>query len=355
MIREETFATEWLEQLRQQSKYRRINPPLFEKMIYALLLVEHLALSGLDFIFKGGTSMVLMLKDLDRFSVDIDIITEKSKKDVEKALELVLSNSLFTGWKEDLRESNIMIPKAHYKLFYKSEINSNAEILLDVLFEKSYYSQTVKLPVKSSWLVSKEPFVEVEVPGVDSLLGDKLTAFAPNTTGVPYHSGKHIEIVKQLHDVGKLADSTTDMKIVADTFMKVALRQIGYRRLSIEPQEVCDDIFGTALIIAKESRKMNQGEDLIKMTEIIAGIKGFQSFLIHGSFHISDAVLAASKAAYLSAKIKTSNYSPLKLYLGNISGQIENTEYNFLNRLQKINKEAFHYWYETLRVLKLAG
>ena len=134
--------------------------------------------------------MVLLIKNPDRFSVDIDIMTEESKADIEKSLKYVVLNSRFTGWEEDLRESNVSVPKTHYKLFYKSDIKPNAEILLDVLFEKCYYLQTVKVPVASSWVMSEDPCLEVIVPGVDSLLGDKLTAFAPNTTGIPYHSGK---------------------------------------------------------------------------------------------------------------------------------------------------------------------
>ena len=35
--------------------------------------------NGLDFIFKGGTSLVLLLNDLKRFSVDVDIITVESR------------------------------------------------------------------------------------------------------------------------------------------------------------------------------------------------------------------------------------------------------------------------------------
>ncbi len=43
------------------------------------------------------------------------------------------------------------------------------------------------------------------------MLGDKLTAFAPNTIGILYKRpnqffSKHVEIIKQLYDVAKLYD-----------------------------------------------------------------------------------------------------------------------------------------------------
>ena len=42
---------------------------------------------------------------------------------------------------------------------------------------------------------------------LDDILGDKLTAFAPNTTGIPYEKSglsRAMEIIKQLYDIGNL-------------------------------------------------------------------------------------------------------------------------------------------------------
>jgi len=55
-------------------RFRGRDPILIEKMIMALTLVEELQLSGLDFIFKGGTSLLLLLGTPQRFSIDIDIL-----------------------------------------------------------------------------------------------------------------------------------------------------------------------------------------------------------------------------------------------------------------------------------------
>ena len=49
---------------------------LLEKTIGTLYLVENLANEGLEFIFKGGTSLILLLNEIKKFSVDVDIITE---------------------------------------------------------------------------------------------------------------------------------------------------------------------------------------------------------------------------------------------------------------------------------------
>lgn len=45
---------------------------LLEKMIRALMLLEGLSKSGLTFIFKGGTALMLLLDSAKRLSIDID-------------------------------------------------------------------------------------------------------------------------------------------------------------------------------------------------------------------------------------------------------------------------------------------
>ena len=57
MISAQSRTPEWIMRIREDSRGR--DPILIEKMIMALTLVEELQLSGLDFIFKGGTSLLL--------------------------------------------------------------------------------------------------------------------------------------------------------------------------------------------------------------------------------------------------------------------------------------------------------
>jgi hypothetical protein len=55
---------------------------------------------------------------------------------------------------------------------------------------------SIARPVKHAVVQTASPDIFVTVPTVDWLLGDKLTAFAPNTTGIPYKVGKETEIIK---------------------------------------------------------------------------------------------------------------------------------------------------------------
>ncbi len=98
-----------------------------------------------------------------------------------------------------------------------------------------------------------EPLL-VDVPSLEDLLGDKLTAFAPNTTGVPYFKGEYsmsMEIMKQLYDVGNLLEVVTDARIIKTTFSRFAATELAYRNIeSITEKEVLEDIFQTSLCIA---------------------------------------------------------------------------------------------------------
>lgn len=71
MINKESLSAEWLAEKKRQYKK---DPGIIEGMIHALYLLDQLRTTGLDFIFKGGTSLILLMQRPLRFSVDIDII-----------------------------------------------------------------------------------------------------------------------------------------------------------------------------------------------------------------------------------------------------------------------------------------
>lgn len=57
MISGETHTKEWLENTRNLLKGK--DPILIERVIKALTLLEQLKLQGVDFIFKGGSALLL--------------------------------------------------------------------------------------------------------------------------------------------------------------------------------------------------------------------------------------------------------------------------------------------------------
>ena len=75
MISTQSHSKDWIMGIRGRS-CTPTDPILIEKMILALTLLENMSSSGLEFIFKGGTSMLLVMGVPMRFSIDLDIVME---------------------------------------------------------------------------------------------------------------------------------------------------------------------------------------------------------------------------------------------------------------------------------------
>lgn len=354
MILAESFHPDWIHSHREKVGFEKINPPLVEKMIYALALVEALAATGLDFVFKGGTSLVLLMPSAGRFSIDIDIITQADRKEIEDTLNKICAGNPFLSFKlNEQRSYKPGIPKAHYSLFYQSGLTGKEDhILLDILFDTHSYSSLLETPVTGQWIRTDETLIPVKIPTHESITGDKLTAFAPNTTGIPYNKGKELEIVKQLFDLGRLFHEIKNMEEVGASFDKTVVKEIIYREGNYNRNDVLDDIVQTGLLIARRDR--NKGEPhASNFKEIQRGLLQFKPYQMTSFFRIDEAIVSSAKAAYMAACIKAGVGGNLEIYQPAYNKQdflIQNTEYNFLN---KLHAEPLFYWHKSLRILQL--
>ncbi len=365
MIKDHCFTDEWLEGFKKQKDHKRIDKIILEKMIYALHLLERLKSNGLEFVFKGGTSLVLLLEEGNRFSIDIDIISKTERNELELILQKVVDSSNFTGFELDEHRSyKPGVPKAHYKFSYDSTTKGKypGSILLDVLIEDSIYPELIEKPVSTKWIETEKETM-VSLPTIDSITGDKLTAYAPNTIGIPYFKGKDkqpfsMEICKQLFDLSKLFEHIQNMEVVAASFQVFAEHEIAYRRngnpeVEITPEIVLQDTIDTCIILVKRDRGTD--DEKAKFKELQKGILAFGTgFLMAGNFRIDDAVPASAKIAYLAAKIKVNDLTPIVYYEGqDIKNMtIEDEDWNFLNRLKKQpDKSSFFYWFKTVEIL----
>ncbi len=363
MIKEHCFTDKWLDVFKKQTAHRRIDKAILEKMIYALHLLERIKSNGLDFIFKGGSSLVLLLEEGNRFSIDIDIICNTDRETLEKILNKVVDSSNFKSVELDEHRSyKEGVPKAHYSFAFDSVTKGkySGTILLDILIEDSIYPAITEKQIQTKWIETDTKTV-VAMPTIDAITGDKLTAFAPNTIGIPYFKGKDnqpfsMEICKQLFDLSKLFEKIENMEIVAQSFEAFAIQEIEYRKTEtsdLTPEKVLQDTIDTCMILAK--RGSGTADEKSKLVELQKGIRAFGTgFLMVGNFRIDDAIPAAARIAYLSAKILHKELSPLEYYKGqNIKDiTIENQNWNFLNRLKRQpDKSGFYYWYKTVQLL----
>lgn len=357
MINQQNISIEWINKVSKEN--RNTDKILVEKVIRALLLLEGLVKQKLPFIFKGGTALMLHLNSIKRLSIDIDIILSKGIDNMEDILNSVAKEQGFLRKELQYRSAQSRIKKEHYKFFYTPLHKSNkAEeyVLLDVLFEEINYAKIIKIPIQSVFVPMQESPVMVDVPCLEDMLGDKLTAFAPNTTGIPYfkkEDSMSMEIIKQLYDIGNLLTEVNDTSIIKTTFYRFAKTELTYRDTSaLNEQDVLEDIFQTSLCIA--SRGVD-GKGDFKQLQL--GIQRIGSFIFSESYHLEKAIVHASKAAYLSSLIKYDakevekfkNPTQIKDWL---IGEPMNIK---LNKLKKSNPEAFFYWYKIFELATQAG
>jgi predicted nucleotidyltransferase component of viral defense system len=348
MINQKEILAEWLNQVSKQ--HRNADKILVEKVIRAFLLLEGLAKQKIDFVFKGGTALMLHFNSTKRLSIDIDIILPNETKNLESILDTIAKEQGFLKWGLQHRSTNSKIKKEHYKFFFAPLHKTKKDeeyVLLDILFEEVNYENVISLPIQSDFVPQSGKALNVNIPSLEDILGDKLTAFAPNTTGIPYfkkEDSMSMEIIKQLYDIGNLFDAAQDIDAIKTTFYRFAKTEIAYRNSKeISEVDVLEDIYQTALCI------ITRGADgKGNFEELQNGILRIKGFIFSESYHIEKAIAHASKAAYLSALIQHDAKAidkfenPLQLKDWQISEPLNNK----LNKLKKSNPEAFFYWYK---------
>jgi predicted nucleotidyltransferase component of viral defense system len=359
MITPETFQSGWIEQLR--GRHKNIDPNIAEKMIVALTLVERLAQEPIPFVFKGGTCLVLLLEKARRFSIDVDIVTEMSQVELEAALSRIAEQPPFLRFKYDEERSNKDdIPRGHYYLYFTPILNQKRPVdypepyvALDVLYEAHGYPELREVPVTSDFLVSDSSPQMVKVPSIESITGDKLTAFAPRTTGILYGKRKEQEIIKQLFDVGVLFSEVQNVEVVAKSFAATVAKELAYRQLPHSPAEVLHDTIQACLLLSHHRINHAQTPDPDSAKELATGVIRFANFLIGTRFNLDTAIIAAAKTAYLAARLIVEDYSALPIYKNQpVAGLrvTEDPQLIFLNKLRS-TPEAMFFWQQTVQLL----
>lgn len=345
MINARSYTIEWITDLRNKLG-KRIDPKLIEKVIYALTFLEQLQLNNLNFVFKGGTALLLATEKPKRFSIDIDIITEEPEDKIKEILEKISQLEMFIRWEDDNdRKHTPDAPIGHFKMFYKSVVDGHEEpILLDLLYTANPYPETKEYPINHSWLATSGEDTIVVLPTFEAILGDKLTAFAPKTTGILYSKNRPVEIIKQLYDIGFLFDQIINLNVVRESFSRVVQEEISFRKLNIDADEVLKDTWQTCYTLAERDMKSDE------FKELQLGIKNFTNFIID-RFSIEEAITAGAKVAYLTTLLTKEENQEIERFKNPLEIKdwlIEDQAYNKLNKLKKTNPEAFFYWYKSI-------
>jgi hypothetical protein len=355
MISSRSFSKEWLLHVNKTLGWNRQEVQLknMEKAIAALYLLECLKKESLDFIFKGGTSLLLLLGKIYRLSVDVDILVEKRNQDFGAAFSRICSSSeLFYRYEKQIRDTDMILKTEHYKFYYRPFADDTGEsyILLDLYCAENPYARTSEVMVAADMLDTDGENISVLMPDADCLLADKLTAFAPTTIGIPLSARpgkrpKRIEVLKQMYDIGKLFDLSGDVRNIHKTYFAAANHEIAARGLGITAADVLKDTSHYANIIGHRGRIEKDAYDLIAK-----GYGDFRKFVADMTFNENQAVLSAAKIAYL-VSVLLYGKDEIEKYDGDMNmsdWKITGKELSAFNDYKLINPEAFFYWVKSI-------
>jgi hypothetical protein len=353
MIVEKCFTSDWITE--QRSKGLSANRPIIEKSIRALALLSHLAEAGLDFVFKGGTSLLLHLNPIRRLSIDVDILCGITGETLENQLKRIATLPPFIGFSEDDRGARGLPRRRHFRFNYPPIEKGDPQpyILLDIVEENECHLPLTTLPIKTDF-IETDRNIQVKIPTIEGLLGDKLTAFAPNTIGVPYEStggvSQALQVAKQMFDVGGLFSAAQNMGEIIRAYKESCRKEAGYRNIKYSEEESLRDTIQTSLTFCGQGLKKFPPDG--NASKLILGCKSLQNHLVNCRFNpVMEAKAAAAKSACIAAiilagkaglniqQVRFDSSKTGELARKNLEGQ-----FSPLVKLRSANPESFHYW-----------
>ena len=349
MIKKECYTQSWIETKKNEFGG---TPYTIEKVIYAFTLLEALVISGLDFVFKGGTSLLLHLDKINRLSIDIDIVCNEDDAKIEMVVESISGISPFKRSSKDDRGERGLPNREHFRFYYNS-IDSGKEenVILDIVRDKCGLPLSEKEISCYVFDTEGDP-LKVKIPTIEALLGDKLTAFAPNTIGVPFVTEKgkkrELQVIKQLFDVGELFSNANELSKIKEAYSLNFKVENGYHENKYSINEVLEDTKHHCMIILHHIMKGYDYPDV--SAEMLSGIHKLTNHLIGIKFRYNNEAKIAAAKAYLLCEYILGNcnlkeidlkYEVVKLKT--LSDKKLISKLSHLERLKAINPEAYYY------------
>lgn len=342
MIAKHCFTKEWLSKIKLD--FPAIDPTILEKTIYAFELLSLLVQEEIDFVFKGGTSLLILLPQPKRLSIDVDILTAIKPETLEIKFNSIIKKEIFFEWSEDPRTES-KIPKKHYKFFFNSVVNPTfkSSVLLDILFQENPYPKTDSKPVKSQFFETTSD-VKILVPTVNSILGDKLIAFAPTTTGIHFGINKEMQINKQLFDIGELFNHSDDINEIEDSFNRFVEIESVYRDEKFSTESVIKDLFEISFLISQI--KIRGGKENAITNEFVFGMRELRSHLISGTYNLEHTKINAAKTACVVSLFgKEVDIKRIREYNADKINDVKlSNDLSILERLKTLLPESYYYW-----------
>lgn len=346
MISSQCFTEKWIRE--KSAEIGAGDRLLVEKAIHAFALLGDLARRDVPLVFKGGTSLLLRLPKIRRLSIDIDITCPLPDRDLDRVLVDAGKTPPFERFEEVDRGPDRLPARRHFKFHYRPVGNwgrQTSHVVLDVVKEQPLHPAIEPVSIRSP-LFEVEEDIRVKVPTIEGLLGDKLTAFAPNTVGVQLHKSSAMQVVKQLFDVAELFDVAIDFGMVDESYTALFRAENGYRGGRYTKEEALADSMSTAKLICGAGLKGAPKDEMLDL--LLAGGRALAGHLANHKFRQAEMKIAAAKTACLAGLLRSGNIprSGVRRYDNTRAGELRDLRLEgdpHLLRLIKTLPESFHY------------
>jgi hypothetical protein len=265
-----------------------------ERAIFSLEYLGQLQKEGLDFVFKGGSAIQVILRDKwTRLSVDADICSNVSEKELLEIMENIHQKFEKAAFSYKVRDRVIdgAIPFYLYILEAPSiaVTGETRSCLLDVMGHKPNYA-TTQVALKTQFFDSN---VTITTPTIGALLGDKLSTIGPNTMGRHLIDSRNgVEYAKHFYDIKNLQEADFSFKDCRLAFHEAIELQTKIRSKNFSVDECCEDMFFTCKV-ASLAQNINE-QAIAKLPEqqraralsefkiLSNGLDRFRPFLVRG-------------------------------------------------------------------------
>lgn len=367
MIAPHCFEEAWIREQAELLQARDLRT--LEKNILALELVSRLRREGLEFIFKGGTSLALFFDPVRRLSIDVDILCLEPLGRLKTVLDRATTDRLpFTGNEHQERRDREAPPTVHFKIPYRSALDPGGvhSIQLDVITAESPYATTEEKGIQASFIEIDEE-IKVTVPSADCLLADKLACFAPSTVGYPYQpvvartgapaDPRPMKVVKHLFDLAELAVIAGKHIDAVRTYRAVHAEQLRWRGGDWTVEQTLNDTQDAAFWVCRRDLRPKVNHE--KIDFFSDGIRALDSHLFNQPFQIAESRLAAARAALVAEWVRQeqtefdlpgfldSGVAPKAIRDASLEGI-----WSDLNRLKQTDPNAFACWYKAQEIGK---
>ncbi len=305
-----------IDAIRKEHGFRDLLP--LEKFIMDFEMLTHIQKVLPDCVVKGGMAVPFHLSDkkLRRLSVDIDIVTKRTRSEVIEAMKQVSAKLAdvikISDPHNPRRDPNKKLPLLTYFCNYQSSIEDNPELKIEIFHNNNMQIQS-KLIHSEDEIIGLPIDFPLSIYDHGSLIGDKLTTLPFKTIGID--SNRESDVPKQIYDIATLLKNISrelPLELIFDTFRQISRDEISYFTNHAPTfQEILDDLntFSNDILRIDNQIKLDssyQGR-FEKFTTELLGNNRYQRYQ-----HVTDILLIKS---LISLMIKKFNGADMEVII----------------------------------------